>query len=328
LLLFPQTPPASENVTVNLVLLDATVTDDKGNPILGLGPDDFVVTENGQQQQVTSVDYFTSRRLLDRPEEKAEFKVDRISEERHIIFFFDKPDEYSTQSMSDLQNARQAARDFVEKQMVATDRVAVAGHDSRLKIYSDFSSDKKTVSKGIDEAVRFSNGVTRGDTPLLANVDSEGMMKKSGRVYDAIAMLADATRGIRGRKVFVVFSHGMGTRNDYNPDILEPETGYVDAAINALNRANVSMHVINLHRDSGFRVTEQYLSRFADETNGSYHRNLVRYQAAVKEINLQNAGYYLISYRPASMEGKGFQKVDVKLRNPEFTVRARRGYMR
>src|SRR4029079_13601411 len=77
---FAQTQPQPQNfgekIDVNVVLLDAVVTDSRGRQILGLGPDDFVVTENGVAQQIQSVDYFTNRRMVDAPESKAPVKVE------------------------------------------------------------------------------------------------------------------------------------------------------------------------------------------------------------------------------------------------------------
>ena len=41
----------------------------------------------------------------------------------------------------------------------------------------------------------------------------------------------------------------------------------------------------------------------------------------------ENSGYYLLSYRLERPAGKsGYQPVQVKTTNPEFKVRARRGY--
>src|SRR5437762_8574440 len=87
--------PFKEKLDVNLVLLDAVVTDHRGNQILGLDKDDFVVKENGVPQEVDSVDYFTNRRLLNAPENQAAFKVERVHEQRYFVFFFDKPNETS-----------------------------------------------------------------------------------------------------------------------------------------------------------------------------------------------------------------------------------------
>src|SRR5690242_2058317 len=86
-----QTEPFKAKVDVNLVLLDAVVTDARGNQILGLRKDDFIVKENGVPQNIESVDYFTTRKLLNAPENAAPFNVERVHDERYLIIFFDKP---------------------------------------------------------------------------------------------------------------------------------------------------------------------------------------------------------------------------------------------
>src|SRR2546430_15701691 len=86
-----QTEPFKAKVDVSVVLLDAVVTDARGNQILGLGKDDFVVRENGVAQTIESVDYFTPRKLLSAPEKSAAFNVERVHDERYLVFFFDKP---------------------------------------------------------------------------------------------------------------------------------------------------------------------------------------------------------------------------------------------
>ena len=89
-------PPFQERIDVNVVLLDVIVTDSRGNQILGLTKDDFIVKEGGVPQPIDSVDYFTNRRLLDSREESAPFKVENVRSERYFIFFFDKPSARAT----------------------------------------------------------------------------------------------------------------------------------------------------------------------------------------------------------------------------------------
>src|SRR6266850_3146766 len=140
-LAFAQDPPKfGENLEVNLVLVDAVVTDSGGHQILGLDKDDFIIKEDGQPQAIDSVDYFTNRRLLNAPESSAGFKVERVREERYFVFFFDKPTE--GQLFVRLTLARAAAHDFISKEMLPNDRVAIVGQDVRLKVYSDFTGDK------------------------------------------------------------------------------------------------------------------------------------------------------------------------------------------
>src|SRR5215210_3434997 len=86
-----QQPGFGERVEVNAVLIDAVVTDRTNNQILGLTKDDFIVTENGVPQTVDSVDYYTTRQLLNTQEGTAPFAVERVKEGRYFVFFIDKP---------------------------------------------------------------------------------------------------------------------------------------------------------------------------------------------------------------------------------------------
>jgi VWFA-related protein len=49
-----QPSPLSETLDVRLIEFDAIVTDRKGNPVPGLGPDDFELFENGRRQEITN----------------------------------------------------------------------------------------------------------------------------------------------------------------------------------------------------------------------------------------------------------------------------------
>ncbi len=60
---------------------------------------------------------------------------------------------------------------------------------------------------------------------------------------------------------------------------------------------------------------------------GSSTRSFVNYSTPLKKVENENNGYYLISYYTDRPEGKhGYQEVDVRLRNPEFHLKARDGY--
>lgn len=327
-----QEPPAREQVDVSVVLIDATVTDRNGNPILGLTKDDFVVQEDGVEQRLDSVDFFTNRRSLDSNDENSRLRVERTREERYMIFFFQKSDDVdSVSALTELTQAAHAAKEFVRKQMVATDRIAVVGHDVRLKVFADFTADRKRLDRAISEAVTFSRGLRGRDdaaqvASILAHVDDRQMMNETGRIYDALQMLAGSVRSIRARKVLVLFSPGFGDISSFNGSIADLDERRMKETIRALNDANVSVEAIRLSRDPGFSPLERSLSWLADETNGSYYRNVIRYDTALQQINKSNAGYYLIAYYPKRRPEGGFQQVKVTLRNPEFRVRARPGY--
>jgi VWFA-related protein len=320
----------SETIDVNVVLLDALVTDAKGSQILGLTKDDFVVKENGVEQPIESVDYYTNRQLLNAPEENAAFKVERMHEDRYFIFFFDKPND--AQLWDRLALARGAARRFVDEQMKAGDRVAIVGHDVRLKVYSDFTADKQQLARAIDDVSKFGLGLKdapSGDSAsILRGLNVRDMINRTGTVYEALTLLADATSTIHARKNLVLFSAGIREIGEDSRDgVLLNQSRYYDPMVEALNSADVAVYAVNLFENSGETpVIHQTLDRVTHDTNGQYFRHAVNFSTPLKEIERQNAGYYLITYHAQHGATSGYQKVDVSLKNPDFRVKARGGY--
>ncbi len=329
-----QQQPFQEEIEVNAVLLDVIVTDAQGNQILGLGPDDFIVKENGAAQTVDSVDYFTNRRLLTAREENAPVKVERVREERYFIFFFDKPADPGAFS-SELTLAREAVREFVRNDMKETDLVAVVGHDVRLKVYTDFTGDERQIERALDEATKFGRGITKapaGNQPsILRTIDTKKMVNRTGTVYQALDLLSDAVRPIRARKNLVLFSPGIADRDEdvaAGGAMLLTRSRYLDPMLESLNAANVSIYAVQLQREAtvGANAIHQRLSEMSEATGGRYFQFTTNYRSAVDEVEEANAGYYLISYRSRQRNGRGFQRVEVTTKNPQFRVTARSGY--
>ncbi len=327
-----QQPPAfGEKLDVNLVLLDAVVTDSRGQQILGLDKNDFVVKENGVPQTIDSVDYFTNRQLLNQPESQAPFKAERVHEQRYFIFFFDKPTAGAA-FFGRLSLARRAVKDFV-KEMKPADMAAVVAHDARLKVYSDFTSDKKQLDKAIDDTAMYGRGATTAAAPasgpsILRSMGDDRLISETGTVYEALEALGDATHSIRARKNLVLFSVGIHEMGEEVRDGMVISTSrYYDPMISALNRANVTVYPINLLDNPNLPpFVHQTLERIAADTNGEYFRLNISFSPALLRIENQTNGYYLISYYTKPKRGRGFQKVEVAVKNPEFRIRARQGY--
>jgi VWFA-related protein len=326
-----QPPQFGERVEVNAVLIDAIVTDSKGNQILGLEKQDFLVTENGQAQEIDSVDYFTTRRLLTGPEHAAAFKVERVQEQRYFLIFFDKM--VGATLFDRFALARRAAEDFVNRDVGENDFVAVVGHDVRLKVYSDFTSNRKKLIQAIRDTAMFSKGISKADKnsgpSILRGMNSAAMIGGTGTVYQAIMELANAVEPIRGKKNLIVFSPGIvEPGEEIRNGILLSSSRYYDPMVEALNDANVSVYAANVILDQMEPAYHQTLQRMSLETNGDYFRNNVSFQNVFRGVEKSSSGYYLLTYRTRKApETKGFQKVQVKVRNqPELRVQARSGY--
>jgi VWFA-related protein len=327
-----QQPKYSERMEVNAVLVDATVTDRSGHQILGLDTDDFIVKEDGTPQQIDSVDYFTNRRLLSAQESQAPFKAERIRSDRYFVIFVDKP--ANSALMDELMAAKRSAILFVQGQLQPGDRVAVVGQDVRLKVFSDFTSDKAALAKALEDAVRFGRGVTKapaggGDDSILRHVDLDKMMIRSGTVYEAVQVLAEALRPIHARKELILLSPGILEQGQTIFAGMPSESRFYKPMIHALNAANVTVYPINLLRDASVvnPTIHTTLEQMAADTNGEYFRGVVNFDNPLKKIEQESSGYYLITYRSNKPRGtSGYQKIDVSLRNPEFRIRAREGY--
>lgn len=328
-----QQPGFGERVEVNAVLLDVVVTDRNGNQILGLTKDDFVVKENGVRQTIDSVDYVTSRRLINEREEKLPFDVERVREERFLIFFFDKPD--GGGMFDQIARARASVTGFLDRDMGPTDYVAIVGHDVRLKVYTDFTNDKNRLRRALREVALFSNGETKptnaSSAPsILREIDTRAMIGDTGTVYEAITLLADSLRSIRGRKNLVLFSPGIREPGETvrNGMVLN-ESRYYQPMIEALNASNVTVYGANLVPNAPpDPVFHQTLQRMADETSGEYFRHVVTFDPVIDRVEKATGGYYLITYRTEKPRGaRGFQKVGVDITNREFEVKARPGYL-
>lgn len=326
-----QTPTGKfgEKVDVNLVLLDAVVTDSRGNQILGLDKDDFVVKENGVQQPVDSVEYFTNRELLDSPESKAAFKVERVHDQRYFVFFFDKPQ--GSQLFDRLSLARRAAKDFIAN-MKPTDYAAVVAHDIRLKVYSDFTKDHAQLQRAVDATASWGLGLTSAnaapDAPSILRNDGDRIINDTGTVYQALELLGDQLRPIHARKDIALFSAGIVEPGEQiSNGMIIGESRYYQPMISALNRANVVVNPLNLIEASTEPpFMEQTMERIAGDTNGQYFRWNTSFTPGLKQIDKAATGYYLISYYTKPHSGSGYQKVQVALKNPEFRVKARQGY--
>jgi VWFA-related protein len=82
-----QEPALSETVEVRLIEFDAVVTDRRGNPVPGLGPDDFELLENGRRQEITNFSEY--RDGVDVMAAGSDLEVPVLQQPRSIVLFVD-----------------------------------------------------------------------------------------------------------------------------------------------------------------------------------------------------------------------------------------------
>lgn len=335
----PQDPQAEfrGEVDVNEVLLDVLVTDNRGNVIIGLGKDDFVVRENGKPVELTGVTFYSNRRL-ENPGELAKkgVQVDRVPEDRYFVLLFEDQKDVAAEAprlLSQQMEATQRARDWVEE-LSPSDWVAVLSYDKKLRLHQDFTRDQAHLKQAIANAMK---GKDDGNWPSRIKKDGDGpslfaelpqgnaLRDRSTNIYDAIRLVADAAGSVVGRKNLILFTNGFGRPDSFG--LFKPDNRYYPEMSRTLNDNNVAVYPVDLTPATVRNPLADPMTQLATDTGGQYYFNFTNFVTPLRQISEENSGYYLLSYRSEQPAGKaGFQDVDVDVTNPQFRVRARKGY--
>jgi VWFA-related protein len=342
----PQTPPDDpqgefgERVDVREVLLDVLVTDRNGNVIVGLDESDFVVKENGRPVDLTGVTFYSNRRLVESSDPaavKKGIRVDQVPEDRYFILLFDDQKDVAAEAprvLSQQMEAAKRAKGWVDGELLPNDWVAVASYDTKLKVQQDFTRDKKALVDAISDAVkgkdREGNYPSRIDTSkgpsLLAGLPKgKELRKETTTIFDALQRIAEASGDIRGRKNLLIFTSGLpGRLNSFGNYV--PDRRYSEPTIRELNDNNVALYTVDLVPAGTDHTLSDSMNHLSDETGGRYFYNFTNFSTPLDQIAQENNGYYLLSYSAETVGKSGFQDVEVTARNPEFRVKARKGY--
>lgn len=331
-----------ELVEVSEVLLDVLVTDKKGNVVLGLEPSDFVVVEGGEEHPVTAASFY-SNRFESKGGREGELKKPQpgevLADRYFILYFHDQrriagDDPTGRIVRAQFESGRQAQR-WVREEMLGGDWVAVVGYDVKLKVYSDFTRDRRALEEAIEQARlgRDSENqwasrrpeVPANQPSLLRHLPAgEELGKKSGNMYEALSLIAESTHDIVGRKNLMLFTIGFG---EFRQGFSRGDERYYPELKESLNDNNVAVYPIDLV-PSEYEHTQQYfLHQLADESGGFYHRTFVSFITPMRLIADEANGYYLLSYQATHPANEsGYREVKVRARNPEWKLRARQGY--
>lgn len=336
-------PPEGQftgKVNVNEVLLDVLVTDAKGNVIVGLDKSDFVVKEGGRPVDLTGVAFYSNRRLLESSPALAKqgVSVEQGTEDRYFIFFFEDQKDTAQEAprlISQQLEAAKRARGWVDGEMQANDYVAVVSFDTRLKVQQDFTHDRKALVEAIGDAVKGkaregnypSRAAATGGPSLQAGLpQGDELMKKTPNIYEAMQVLARAAGNIRARKNLLLFTFGLPGRQDTFGQWV-PDKRYFQPTVEQLNSNNVAVYSFDLTPPATEHTLSDSLNKLSTDTGGRYFFNVTNFATPLDQVAKENNGYYLLSYQSEQPAGRsGFQEVQVTTVNPEFRVKARRGY--
>jgi Ca-activated chloride channel homolog len=287
-----QRPPDTLRIETELVLLDVTATDQKGNYVRDLRPEDFQVFEDGKLKKI---DFFamTDASTLSRP--------------LAVVFALDlsgslKPEETVT--------LRTAALKFTEL-MRGESVFAALAFNYNIKILQGFTDDPRKIEKAFAKADRF-----------------EG----STRIYDAIdraiTMLdRNAPRFRKGRpvrRVIVVISDGFDSAS-----IIDRREMVRRAQATGVTVFTITLpsYMLSATQVGGRVITPLDATRIVATTGGiDLAADENDFTPVFKALAEEIRASYALAYYPEGRDGK-FHDVRVKTSRPGVQLRVNRtGY--
>src|SRR6202046_4279490 len=262
-----QNPASVLRTSSDLVRIDVEVTDKSGKPIKGLRADQFVVTDNGKPQSISTFSYADIESIEaaggedakpivvpvdnEGPNAPSEEAIsDQLRDRRLIGLFFD----ITSMQTDDLIRAHDAAQKFVKQQMTKADVVAVVAFSTRLNVLANFTNDRAIIDKAIAQLTANSSNDLADPLYAAAQNGEYDVQEYTGAAFTpdetefnvfnpdqklaAVEGLANVLAGIPGRKALVEFTGGITQTGEENRTQLR-------AATDAANRADVSIYSID-----------------------------------------------------------------------------------
>jgi Ca-activated chloride channel family protein len=269
-----------------VVSVAAVVRDKKGRFAANLKKDDFIVHEAGVRREIV------------------DFHADTNAPVR-VALLFDVSG--SMRLLDRLEEARQAARHLLGALRLgaAADEAAVFSFDMNLQSLQPFTADAGAIENALARVTPY------GQTSL----------------YDAIAQtarrVADTRPGDPHRRAVVVFTDGVDTSSLLTPEQVSAIASEIDVPVYVVTVVSPADYedrgVRNAVPDSVLRTLAQWTGGDLFVTSAPAHESVAARQI-VDELRHQ----YVLAF-PAS-PAAGWHPLDVKTKDRDLTVRARRGY--
>ena len=291
----PQAPKTTFRSTVDVVSVAAIVRDKRGRFTTGLKKEDFLVDEAGARRDIL------------------EFHADVNAPVRVALLF----DVSGSMRLSDrIEDARQAARHLLgalrfgptepNARQLNHDEAAVFSFDMNLQSLQAFTGDAGAIESALSRVTPY------GQTSL----------------YDAIAQtarrVADTRPGDPHRRAVVVFTDGVDTSSQLTPEQVSAIASGIDVPVYVVTVVSASDHEDQGARagaapQSTLRTLAQWTGGDLFVTSAPAHESVAARQI-VDELRHQ----YVISF--SASPAAGWHPLNVKTRDRDLTVRARRGY--
>ncbi|HEX2254358.1 MAG TPA: hypothetical protein VHQ65_13890, partial [Thermoanaerobaculia bacterium] len=300
-----------ETVDVALTTFSVRALDPAGEPIPGLGPQDFTLRVGRRAVPVRAVDFYSAApehrlaaRLAASPDAvgrgAAGLTVPVLEPPPRLIVLFVQADLHALRVRGHLKMLP-----FVERllaELPPRDRVAVVSFDSHLKLWQDFTLDRERAHAAVWDGIRFGGRPwpRSAEGVSLARRWDEEAARDAAQPERALELVADALAALPGEKGIIFLGWGLGRfgaggfqlRPDYRP------------ALAALGRARATVFVLDV-ADAAYHSLELGLRQVAADTGGTYAKTAEFPSSAVGRLVSTLASWYVLTVATADLPADG-----------------------
>jgi VWFA-related protein len=330
-------------VSIDLVQVDAVVTDSQGRHVADLKREDFEILEDGKPQKITHFSYVDGG-IAKPPGAPVEFNLTsaqrpRPEDVRRTIVLVADDLSYGT---AEFARVRSVMKDFIDRLMQPGDLVSIMTTSGGMGALERLTSDKRALYAAIDRIV-FSPGRNQfgwsngGDPPYdaasrYAAAADEALAADRRRRFapgatSALGYAIQALRGMPGRKAVALFSAGFA--------------GAAAPVIEMANRSSVVLYTFDMrgivatydaHLPAGFWASQGSMNLLAKSTGGIFFHETNAFAAALATALDDMSSYYLLGYQPpgddfGQVRGNAqFHRIQVRVLRPGLQVRSRDGF--
>jgi len=342
-------PPAARDqrvlrISVDLVQVDATVTDARGRHVPDLAADDFEILQDGRPQKISTfayVDAGTPALTNAPPVAPLTGPAPPLQRERVRRTIALVVDDLGL-SFESTVRARDAVRRFVDTQMQPGDLVAILRTGAGMGALQQFTSDRRQLRAAAD-GIRW-NMMTR-ISPFQTVTEEDRTLDDmrdehfSAGTLGAIAYVVRGIGDLPGRKSVILLSDGFRMTDASFGSGNFPNYGRVFDAlrrlVDAANRAGVVIYTVDVRglvvrASEQLRDTQDGLGFLAHETGGLFVRDNNDIGDGLQQAIDDQPGYYLLGYVPDSRTfgtaRPKFHALRVRVTRPGVRVRSRSGF--
>jgi len=303
-----------ESIDVVRILIDVRVTDNLGNPITGLTPDDFDVKIGGKRAPVESaewVDESSSRRVDESSSDSTPLEDSATRRLGRLFIVFVQTDfaRNAVRVHGHLQFLR-----YAEKMIDGlndTDRIAVMQFDSHLKLRLDFTNDKEQVREALRASIHIDKPAPPPIVPepsLKSRLDANDM-RRAATSEAGLLVLGNALRNIPGSKTILLLGWGLGEL--WNGRVYM--TRKYEMARRALDAARAAIFAIDVPTVD-YHDLQQGLQQAAEDTGGLYVKTYHFPQLALERVQRTLSGHYELELRRPDDLDPGTHRLSVRVK--------------